>query len=93
MASGNKNLSAIILAAGLGKRMKSEIPKVLHQVCFKPILYYILKSVSALNLKNIFVVVGHKEELVRQFLSSEFPGCHCSSAGKPAWHSSMLLER
>ncbi len=73
MVSGNKNLSAIILAAGLGKRMKSEIPKVLHQVCFKPILYYILKSVSALGPKNIFVVVGHKEELVRQFLSSDFP--------------------
>ena len=69
----SKNLSAIILAAGLGKRMKSEIPKVLHQLCFKPILYYILKSVSALNLENIFVVVGHKEELVRQFLSSDFP--------------------
>ena len=73
MVSGNKNLSAIILAAGLGKRMKSEIPKVLHQVCFKPILYYILKSVSALGPKNIFVVVGHKEEMVRQFLSSDFP--------------------
>jgi bifunctional UDP-N-acetylglucosamine pyrophosphorylase/glucosamine-1-phosphate N-acetyltransferase len=67
------NLSAIILAAGLGKRMKSEIPKVLHQICFKPILYYILKSVSALNPENIFVVVGHKSELVRQFLSSDFP--------------------
>lgn len=73
MSSSNKNLSAIILAAGLGKRMNSEVPKVLHQVCFKPILYYILKSVSALNLKNTFVVVGHKEQLVRQFLSSDFP--------------------
>lgn len=73
MDSENKNLSAIVLAAGLGKRMKSEIPKVLHQVCFKPILYYILKSLSALKLKNIFVVVGHKEELVRQFLSNDFP--------------------
>jgi bifunctional UDP-N-acetylglucosamine pyrophosphorylase / glucosamine-1-phosphate N-acetyltransferase len=73
LSSGNKNLSVIILAAGLGKRMKSEIPKVLHQICFKPILYYILKSVAALNFKNTFVVVGHKEELVRQFLSSDFP--------------------
>jgi bifunctional UDP-N-acetylglucosamine pyrophosphorylase/glucosamine-1-phosphate N-acetyltransferase len=73
LSSGSKNISAIILAAGLGKRMKSEIPKVLHQVCFKPIIYYILESISALNLKNTFVVVGHKEELVRQFLSSDFP--------------------
>jgi bifunctional UDP-N-acetylglucosamine pyrophosphorylase/glucosamine-1-phosphate N-acetyltransferase len=73
LGSTNKNLSVIILAAGLGKRMKSEIPKVLHHVCFKPILYYILKSVSALDPKNIFVVVGHKGELVRQFLSSDFP--------------------
>jgi len=63
----------MILAAGLGKRMKSEIPKVLHQVCFKPILYYILKSLSAIDLKNTFIVVGHKEQLVRQFLNSDFP--------------------
>lgn len=73
MSNENKNLSAIVLAAGLGKRMNSEIPKVLHQICFKPILYYILKSVSSLNPKNIFVVVGHKGELVRQFLSIDFP--------------------
>jgi len=68
-----KNLSVILLAAGKGKRMKSEIPKVLHQICFKPIIYYILKSVEKLNPKNVFVIVGHKGSLVEKYLNDNFP--------------------
>ena len=55
-----KNLSIIILAAGKGKRMKSDIPKVLHKISFKPIIYYILKEAVSLGPKNIFVVAGFK---------------------------------
>lgn len=69
----SKNLSVLILAAGQGKRMKSEIPKVLHNICFKPILYYILSSVIKINPKNIFVVLGHKKDLVEQYLEISFP--------------------
>ena len=68
-----KNLSVVILAAGKGKRMKSEIPKVLHQICYQPILYYILSTVNKLNPKNIFVVVGHKAKLVDEYIVSNFP--------------------
>jgi bifunctional UDP-N-acetylglucosamine pyrophosphorylase / glucosamine-1-phosphate N-acetyltransferase len=69
----SKNLSVLILAAGQGKRMKSEIPKVLHNICFKPILYYILTSVIKINPKNIFIVIGHKKNLVAQYLEINFP--------------------
>ena len=75
MNDTKKNLSIIILAAGKGKRMKSETPKVLHQICFKPIIYYILKSAEKLNPKNIFVVVGHKGTLVEKYLTENFPSC------------------
>jgi bifunctional UDP-N-acetylglucosamine pyrophosphorylase/glucosamine-1-phosphate N-acetyltransferase len=53
--------------------MKSGTPKVLHQLCFKPIIYHILKSVSEISPKNVFVVVGHKGEIVEQYLRDNFP--------------------
>ena len=74
MTDSFKNLSIIILAAGKGKRMKSDIPKVLHKISFKPIIYYILKEAVSLGPKNIFVVAGFKGELVERYVSDNFPG-------------------
>jgi len=71
--SYSKNLSVIILAAGKSKRIKSEIPKALHSICYQPILYYILSSVNKINPKNVFVVVGHKSELIDKYVKSNFP--------------------
>ncbi|MCL5073936.1 MAG: sugar phosphate nucleotidyltransferase [Actinobacteria bacterium] len=73
MSTNNKNLTVIVLAAGKGKRMKSDIPKVLHNICRKPIIHYILTSALKLNPKNLFVIIGHKAEKVQKFLSSNFP--------------------
>lgn len=75
MNDTKKKLSVIVLAAGKGKRMKSDTPKVLHQICFKPIIYYILTSVAALNPKNVFVVVGHNGGVVEKYLNDNFPYC------------------
>jgi len=69
----SKNLSVVVLAAGKGKRMKSDIPKVLHQLSGKPMLYYILSLAGRLNPKNIFAVVGYKGELVDDYIKSGFP--------------------
>ncbi|GAI58005.1 unnamed protein product [marine sediment metagenome] len=69
----SKDLSVVILAAGKGKRMKSEIPKVLHQILGQPILYYVLSLVSKLNPKNIFTVVGYRKELVSEYIKNNFP--------------------
>jgi bifunctional UDP-N-acetylglucosamine pyrophosphorylase / glucosamine-1-phosphate N-acetyltransferase len=69
----SKGLSVIILAAGKGKRMKSSVPKVLHKICGQPVIYYILQQVSLLYPKNIFVVVGHMKESVRDYLKETFP--------------------
>jgi len=61
-------IAAIILAAGCGERMKSELPKVLHPVCSRPMIGYVLDLVKELNIKNFTFVLGHKYEEVKKFL-------------------------
>ncbi len=61
-----KNRSILILAAGKGTRMKSNLPKPLHAVCGYPILAHILKAAQALNPAAIGVVIGHGAQQVKQ---------------------------
>jgi len=63
-----KNLAIIVLAAGKGKRMKSAMPKALHQICGRPILGYVLDLASQLKPEKTVAVLGHKQELVREIL-------------------------
>ncbi|OZI54026.1 bifunctional UDP-N-acetylglucosamine diphosphorylase/glucosamine-1-phosphate N-acetyltransferase GlmU [Bordetella genomosp. 4] len=58
-------LNVVILAAGLGKRMQSDLPKVLHPLAGKPMLEHVLDSASQLNPGRITIVVGHGAERVR----------------------------
>src|SRR5688500_11440979 len=58
------SLSAIILAAGKSTRMKSRRPKVLHEVCGRPMLEYVLRACYDAGCEKLFVVVGHGEEEV-----------------------------
>ncbi len=64
------NLEVIILAAGKGTRMKSDLPKVLHRVAGIPMLEHVVKTAQMLNPKKIHVVVGHGSELVEKALSN-----------------------
>jgi bifunctional UDP-N-acetylglucosamine pyrophosphorylase / glucosamine-1-phosphate N-acetyltransferase len=65
-----RTLTAVILAAGAGKRLKSATPKVLHPICGKPALWYVLQSAAAARPVKIVVVVGHGEDAVRAAVSS-----------------------
>lgn len=56
--------SAIILAAGMGKRMKSSLPKVLHPVLGKPMVQRVAEAAEAAGVRSIRVVVGHGRDLV-----------------------------
>jgi UDP-N-acetylglucosamine diphosphorylase/glucosamine-1-phosphate N-acetyltransferase len=58
--------SAIILAAGKGVRMRSDLPKVSHMLCGKPMIVRVLEVVSQLGLDKIFIVVGYKSEIVKK---------------------------
>jgi bifunctional UDP-N-acetylglucosamine pyrophosphorylase / glucosamine-1-phosphate N-acetyltransferase len=62
---------AIILAAGKGKRMGSDLPKVLLPVCGRPMVRYVVDAVRACGVERMAVVIGHRGELVRQELANE----------------------
>ncbi len=59
----------IILAAGKSTRMKSALPKVLHEVCGRPMIEYVLDAARAAGVSRIVAVVGHRADLVRLELS------------------------
>jgi bifunctional UDP-N-acetylglucosamine pyrophosphorylase/glucosamine-1-phosphate N-acetyltransferase len=62
------SLTAIILAAGKSTRMKSKKPKVLHEVCGRPMLDYILQAAFGAGCDKVMVVVGHgKDEVISRF--------------------------
>mgnify|MGYP001586418721 CR=1 FL=1 len=63
--------AAIILAAGKSTRMKSELPKVLHEVCGRPMLSFVLGACRLAGVDRILVVVGHGQELVRGKFEAE----------------------
>jgi bifunctional UDP-N-acetylglucosamine pyrophosphorylase / glucosamine-1-phosphate N-acetyltransferase len=58
----------IVLAAGEGKRMKSDLPKVAHVAAGRPILGWVLDAVASLEPANTVIVVGHGADLVRGIL-------------------------
>ena len=58
-------LDIIVLAAGLGKRMRSELPKVLHPLAGRPLLAHVLDAARALSPRKTIVVHGHGAERVR----------------------------
>ncbi|HEX6964109.1 MAG TPA: NTP transferase domain-containing protein [Lacipirellula sp.] len=62
---------AIVLAAGKGTRMKSELPKVLVPVAGRPMLRYVIDALRAAGVERIVVVVGYRAELVRSELADE----------------------
>src|SRR4030067_736231 len=62
---------AIVLAAGQGTRMNSDLPKVLAKVCGRPMIRYVVDAVRAAGVELIVVVVGHRGALVRKELAGE----------------------
>lgn len=59
-------LKVVILAAGKSTRMKSRLPKTLHEVAGKPILSYVLDQALSLDPAEIFCVVGHQSDKIRE---------------------------
>jgi bifunctional UDP-N-acetylglucosamine pyrophosphorylase/glucosamine-1-phosphate N-acetyltransferase len=64
---------AIVLAAGQGTRMKSDLPKVLVPVCGRPMIDYVVEMLAAAGITQTIVVVGYRSELVREHLAGR-PG-------------------
>ena len=66
-----KELNVIILAAGLGKRMNSSLPKVLHSLAGKSLLSHVLDTANSLLPQRIFVVYGHGNDAVRDAIGND----------------------
>ena len=64
---------AVVLAAGLGTRMKSSKAKVLHKVAGEPLLGHVLRAVTAAGIEDMVVVVGHQREAVGEYLAGSHP--------------------
>jgi bifunctional UDP-N-acetylglucosamine pyrophosphorylase / glucosamine-1-phosphate N-acetyltransferase len=73
---------AIVLAAGLGTRMKSDLPKVLIPVLGRPMIEYVLDALAASDVRRVIVVVGHRAEDVQKLL-----------AGRPGIEFALQSER
>ncbi len=66
-----RQLQAIILAAGEGTRMKSDLPKVLHRICGRPMFAYALDLAACAGVKQPIVVLGHGADAVKPQLPKE----------------------
>lgn len=64
-------LSVVILAAGKGTRMYSDLPKVLHTVAGKPMVKHVIDTAKQIDAKQIHLIYGHGGELLQQRLSAE----------------------
>lgn len=66
----NKKYMVVIMAGGLGSRMKSLIPKVIHKINNKPMLAHIIEKANLLQPEKILIVVGKYKKMIQQALQS-----------------------
>lgn len=66
-----KDIAVVIMAAGKGKRMKSNYPKVLLPLAGKPILSYILETVNQINPRRKILVVGYQSDKIKELYKDE----------------------
>ena len=64
---------AVVLAAGKGTRMKSELPKVLIEICGRPMIEYVLDSLAQVGFDRVAVVVGYRADDVKKALPRPAP--------------------
>ncbi len=69
----HKPLDVLILAAGLGTRMRSDLAKVLHRLDGRPLINHVCRTAAALDPEKIYVVIGHQGDEVKSSVLSELP--------------------
>ena len=87
-----KQRACLILAAGQGTRMKSDLAKVLHQILGKPLVRYVVESARRAGLERIIVVVGHQAEQVKQALAGTGVEFALQAEQKGTGHAVMVAE-
>src|SRR3954468_572202 len=69
----DRQLSAVVLAAGEGTRMRSTRPKPLHVLCGRPLVLHVIDALAELELDRVVIVVGHGAERVTKTLQDQAP--------------------
>ncbi len=73
MAQPDQSLAAVVLAAGKGVRMRSDVPKVLHAVAGRPMIAHVLAAVGALSPSKIIAVIGPGDDAVADAVPQAIP--------------------
>jgi len=69
MAFNKEKQAVVILAAGMGKRMKSGRAKVLHEILGKPMIMYVVETANRIAGNNVVLVIGNQADKVREMVS------------------------
>ena len=84
-------VTAVLLAAGQGTRMKSDLPKVLHPLCGKPMLWHVLEALKDATTERPVVIVGHGSEEVKKYLGGRAE-CVLQEPQLGTGHAAMQAE-
>jgi len=84
-------VTAVLLAAGQGTRMKSSLPKVLHALCGKPMLWHVLEALKSAATEKPVVVIGHGAETVKEYLGDS-ADCVLQEPQLGTGHAAMQAE-
>jgi len=83
----------LVLAAGLGTRMKSSKAKVLHELLFKPMILHVMDTIKKLGLDYTYVIVGHQREKVAELLSGYQASCIIQEQQLGTGHAVLCAEK
>lgn len=75
-----RSKAAVVMAAGMGTRMKSSLAKVLHPVAGRPMIHYPVRSALELGAERVVLILGHQREEVEAYLAEAFPGAPIATA-------------
>lgn len=81
------NKCAVILAAGEGKRMKSNMPKPMSEVLSKPMLRWVIDAVKDAGIDNICIVTGYKKECIEEYIKRKYKRRNRLSKRTPGYRS------
>ncbi|MEN8231885.1 MAG: sugar phosphate nucleotidyltransferase [Thermodesulfobacteriota bacterium] len=88
-----KHISGLVLAAGLGTRMKSSRAKVLHEVLSKPMILHVMDTIKALDLDRTYIIVGHQKEKVAELVRGYQAECIVQEKQLGTGHAVLCAEK
>ena len=88
-----KHISGLVLAAGLGTRMKSSRAKVLHKVLSKPMILHVMDTIKDLDLDHTYIIVGHQKEKVKELVRGYQAKCIVQEEQLGTGHAVLCAEK